>query len=42
MTLAVSSIYDAIIKNIADDLYTCCVFLDLSKAFDTANHSSCS
>ena len=36
---AISTIYDKIIKNIDNGLYTCCIFLDLSKAFDTVNHT---
>ena len=30
---AISTIHDKIIKNIDNGLYTCCIFLDLSKAF---------
>ena len=35
---AISKIYDEIVQNIDQDLYTCCIFLDLSKAFDTVDH----
>ena len=35
---AISTIHDKLIKNIDNGLYTCCIFLDLSKAFDTVNH----
>ena len=35
---AISSLYDKLIKNIDNDLFSCCVFLDFSKAFDTVNH----
>ena len=37
-TMAVSNIYDKLIKNIEQNLYSCCLFLDLSKAFDTVDH----
>jgi len=37
--LAVSKIYDTLITNIDKDLYTCCLFLDLFKTFDTVDHS---
>ena len=30
--------YDSLLKNIDQGKYSCWVFLDLSKAFDTANH----
>ena len=36
--LAINSIYDKFINNIDQNLYTCCLFLDLSKAFDTVDH----
>ena len=29
----------SLLNNIDQSLYTCCVFLDLSKAFDSVNHS---
>ena len=35
---AINSIYDKFINNIDQNLYTCCLFLDLSKAFDTVDH----
>ena len=35
---AINSIYDKFINNIDQNLYTCCLFLDLSKAFDTIDH----
>ena len=35
---AVSTIQDKLIENVDNGLYTCCIFLDLSKAFDTVNH----
>ena len=35
---AISKIYDEIVQNINQDLYTRCIFLDLSKAFDTVDH----
>ena len=36
---AISSIHDKLIKNINKGLYSCCIFLDLSKAFDTVDYS---
>ena len=36
---AINTIHDKLIKNIDNGLYTCCIFLDLSKAFDTVNHT---
>ena len=36
---AITKIHDKLIKNIDNGLYTCCIFLDLSKAFDTVNHT---
>ena len=38
MKYAISTIHDKLIKNIDNGLYTCCIFLELSKAFDTVNH----
>ena len=35
---AISKINDEIVQNIDQDLYTCYIFLDLSKAFDTVDH----
>ena len=32
-------IYDRLIKNIDDGLYTCCIFFDLTKAFDRVDHA---
>ena len=34
-----NKIYDEILNNVDQGLYTCCIFLDLSKAFDTVDHS---
>ena len=34
-----NKIYDEILNNIDQGLYTCCIFLDLSKAFDTVDHN---
>ena len=36
--LAISKIYDELLSNIDQGLCSCCIFLDLSKAFDTINH----
>ena len=30
--------YEKLLKGADDSLYTCCVFLDLTKAFDTVDH----
>ena len=38
-TPAISYIYDKLIKNADSGLYSCCIFLDLTKAFDTVDHS---
>ena len=35
---AISKIYDEIVQNIDQDLYTCFIFFDLSKASDTVDH----
>lgn len=37
-TYAINNIYDKLINNIDNNLYSCCLFLDLSKAFDTVDH----
>ena len=36
---AINNIYDKIIKNVDKDQFSCCLFLDLSKVFDTVDHS---
>ena len=36
---AIAEIADNLRKSIDNNLYTCGVFLDFSKAFDTVNHS---
>ena len=36
---AINKIYNEILSNIDQSLFTCCVFLDLSKTFDKVNHS---
>ena len=35
----ICSIYDCLIKNVDDGQYTCCIFLDKTKAFDTADYT---
>ena len=37
-THAVSYIHKKLLQNVDKNGYSCCVFLDLSKAFDTVNH----
>ena len=37
---AINSMYDKIINNVDQNLYTCCLFLDLSKTFDTVDHDT--
>ena len=37
-TLAISKMYDEILNSIDQGMYTCCIFLDLKKAFDTVDH----
>ena len=36
--MAISNTYDHLIQNIDQNLYSCCIFLDLFKAFDTVTH----
>ena len=36
---AINKIYNDLLNNIDQNVYTCCIFLDLSKAFDTVNRS---
>ena len=36
---AIGIIHDKLIQNLDNDLYNCCIFLDLSKAFVTADHN---
>ena len=38
-TLAISKLYEELLTNIDHGLYSCSVFLDLSKAFHTINHT---
>ena len=35
---AISNIYEELLKSNDDKLYSCCLFLDFSKAIDTVNH----
>ena len=37
-TLAISKIHNDLLQNIDEGLYSCSLFLDLSKAFDAVNH----
>ena len=37
-TLVTGKIYNEILNNINEELCTCCIFLDLKKAFDTVDH----
>ena len=39
-THAVSYIHEKFLQNVDKNYYSCCVFLDLSKAFDTVNHET--
>ena len=36
---AIGIIHDKLIQNLYNNLYNCCIFLDLSKAFDTVDHN---
>ena len=36
---AIGIIYHKLIQNLDNNLYNCCIFLDLSKAFDTVDHN---
>ena len=38
-TQTICSIHEKLIRKIDCNLGTCCVFLDLTKAFDTVNHA---
>ena len=35
---AITSIYDQLLNNLSKNKFTCSIFFDLSKAFDTVNH----
>ena len=35
---AVNHIYENLLENVDHDCYSCCLFLDLPKAFDTVDH----
>ena len=36
--MAVADLYSMLQRNSDDGYFTCCIFLDLSNAFDSANH----
>ena len=36
--MAITDLHNKLLKNIEEDYFSCCIFLDLSKAFDTVNH----
>ena len=36
--MAITDLHNKLLKNIDEDYFSCCIFLDLSKAFDTVNH----
>ena len=36
---AISAVYDDLLNNAVKKYYSCCLFLDLSKAFDTVDHN---
>ena len=37
---AISAVYDDLLNNADKKYYSCCLFLDLSKAFDTVDHNT--
>ena len=38
-TLAILDLYTKLVENIEGKYFSCCIFLDFSKAFDTVNHN---
>ena len=37
-SLAICNIYDELVNNVDEGKYSCCIFLDLSKAYDSVQH----
>ena len=37
--LAIADVYEQLLSNFNNNVYTCSIFLDLRKAFDTVDHN---